>query len=672
MKIRADFVTNSSSSSFVSFGVLSEELAEFISELLGGETSGFSDTAVGKLTVDKNIVSLTTTLDTFGDYHIHRYETDERSEAEEEEDNKQVNSASELLELMKGFLPNLREAQIEKLTELLEFAVECKRTVASTYIDETDSFFDRQYYPHDFTPIIHHSKNFFPEDAETYNERQKKMLDLILNESLADEYKDEYIKERPNEDMDFMLSLPKQIPQFSILGIIQNAGANRVEWNLSMSDVKQLEALAEDDELLGRLRLSPFDIEFMKGLCNEPEELFQEIMAFLSYEKEPFKGREYFKYLIECYPEHRSVLMKLYNNYQSSIERQGGERRPDLTNEEIAEFLHQEVESVSFAKDNLSWNSGDMSCSTNNKKRTEKKDKKEICHVCNPEDYLIDGNYGLVKYSGEDACIAMPEEIVAINTDAFLFNKTVKSVIASKNVISILEDAFFGCESLEKIILPESLTDIGNRAFHSCSSLKTIVIPDRVKRIGPEVFLGCDNLVDIYVPASVQEIGESAFDTINDYTAIHTPSGSFAHQYAKENGLKVDHKNPPEQLEPPVKKLATSLQIEMEDEAEFVLPEELEQSMSELKKAMESMMDTLEELKGLDWPDEDDEIDLYVEDQDREERYDQLIREIQEQNQIISENKALFGAKAKARKDAKEKLEELQRQLNKEFPNGRP
>jgi len=61
-----------------------------------------------------------------------------------------------------------------------------------------------------------------------------------------------------------------------------------------------------------------------------------------------------------------------------------------------------------------------------------------------------------------------------------------------------------------------------------------------------------------------------------------------------------------------------------------------------------------------------------VEDQDREERYDQLIREIQEQNQIISENKALFGAKAKARKDAKEKLEELQRQLNKEFPNGRP
>ena len=53
-------------------------------------------------------------------------------------------------------------------------------------------------------------------------------------------------------------------------------------------------------------------------------------------------------------------------------------------------------------------------------------------------------------------------------------------------------------------------------------------------------------------------------------------------------------------------------------------------------------------------------------------RYDQLMRQIADQNQIISECKGWFGAQAKARKTAKKQIVILQDQLLNEFPHGRP
>lgn len=150
----------------------------------------------------------------------------------------------------------------------------------------------------------------------------------------------------------------------------------------------------------------------------------------------------------------------------------------------------------------------------------------------------------LEKYKGEDAAIILPEGINAIGSDAFLFNKTLKTVIISDEVETIEADAFWGCEALEEVAFPTSLRTICKNAFRSCESLRTIIIPEGVREIEEDAFTGCTNLKDIYLPASLWSIGNDAFCTFNNETVIHAPKGSDAAQYARKHDLKLDHKKP--------------------------------------------------------------------------------------------------------------------------------
>lgn len=77
---------------------------------------------------------------------------------------------------------------------------------------------------------------------------------------------------------------------------------------------------------------------------------------------------------------------------------------------------------------------------------------------------------------------------------------------------------------------------IGNHAFSECTSLISVTIPYSVKNIGEFAFYGCSNLEKVTIPKSVSEIGYDAFYNCPKLT-IYGESGSYAEQYAKENGI---------------------------------------------------------------------------------------------------------------------------------------
>jgi len=178
----------------------------------------------------------------------------------------------------------------------------------------------------------------------------------------------------------------------------------------------------------------------------------------------------------------------------------------------------------------------------------------------------------LVKYSGHDEHIQIPEGVTAVGDRAFEHNKVLKSVLFPEGVTSIgkqsfaycsnLENlflrhsdtdniksigiaAFTDCEKLERIDLPQTLESIGNYAFHRCENLKRIEIPnikavpcgafegcvslktvkieEGVTKIETSAFWGCGNLSKVYLPSTLNSMGENAFNKCNSLKELSLP-----------------------------------------------------------------------------------------------------------------------------------------------------
>lgn len=138
--------------------------------------------------------------------------------------------------------------------------------------------------------------------------------------------------------------------------------------------------------------------------------------------------------------------------------------------------------------------------------------------------------------------IAIPSGVTIINENVFKECESLSHVTISNGVALIENEAFMGCTSLANIDLPASVAEFGCSIFMNCTNLSSIVIPDGMSVIGFNNFSGCTNLTSIVIPDSVTEIQEAAFEGCEKLT-ITASAGSFAHTYARQNGIPFTEKN---------------------------------------------------------------------------------------------------------------------------------
>jgi len=105
----------------------------------------------------------------------------------------------------------------------------------------------------------------------------------------------------------------------------------------------------------------------------------------------------------------------------------------------------------------------------------------------------------LIGYIGNQEIVRIPDEVTAINKNAFFGNDTIKQVRIGKNVKSIGQTAFCGCDNLTTVTIEKGLTKINTQAFFDCANLTSIVIPSTVTGISTSAFMKCPSLVSIIV-----------------------------------------------------------------------------------------------------------------------------------------------------------------------------
>ncbi|MGN0997099.1 MAG: leucine-rich repeat domain-containing protein, partial [Candidatus Ventricola sp.] len=90
-----------------------------------------------------------------------------------------------------------------------------------------------------------------------------------------------------------------------------------------------------------------------------------------------------------------------------------------------------------------------------------------------------------------------------------------REAIVREGIEEVWDSAFMGCTALEEVALPGSVTSIADDAFNGCTALRQVSIPSSVTEIGSQVFKNC--------PSGL--------------TLLVFP-GSYAEQWAKDNGIQ--------------------------------------------------------------------------------------------------------------------------------------
>lgn len=137
-------------------------------------------------------------------------------------------------------------------------------------------------------------------------------------------------------------------------------------------------------------------------------------------------------------------------------------------------------------------------------------------------DFIIEDGV-LMKYTGNDAEVTIPDSVKEIGAGAFEYCNSIVSVCIPDSVTGIEFMAFYMCTALTTVQIPDSVVKIRHNAFKGCAALTQIHLPTSVTSIDSCTFQDCISLVEVNIPDSVTEICEHAFSGCSALTGIRIP-----------------------------------------------------------------------------------------------------------------------------------------------------
>lgn len=156
------------------------------------------------------------------------------------------------------------------------------------------------------------------------------------------------------------------------------------------------------------------------------------------------------------------------------------------------------------------------------------------CNIIHaPDCHIINGT--MTSCHENVSCIAVPEGVVSIGSHAFKNCDSIEDIILPESIIRIEDNAFWSCRA-KCINIPKNTRYIGKEAFLSCVNIVSVNIPVGIETIEESTFSCCFALEKVTIPNSVVRIALDAFHGCSKIT-IYTPAGSYAEDFAKENGI---------------------------------------------------------------------------------------------------------------------------------------
>lgn len=144
------------------------------------------------------------------------------------------------------------------------------------------------------------------------------------------------------------------------------------------------------------------------------------------------------------------------------------------------------------------------------------------------------GNYAFRRCRAIEA-VNLPNSVTSLGEGAYEECTGLKTLNLSPGITELKDFTFYRCSLLYPLNLTENIVSIGRYTFSECTALSSVTIPKSVQTIGASAFENCQYLAVAIIPNTTQYIYPSAFR--NDPVAIYGYTGTYAEQFARENGL---------------------------------------------------------------------------------------------------------------------------------------